>query len=269
MAESAPGASLARKIPAGPLGQLVDVPFNARTLWEAGVIQPTRPDTLARTLRELLRWGASPAAGVATGAITRGDEPAVIDEAGTLTFTELHKRSNALARGLAADGISEGDGVAVMCRNHRGFLDATLACSKLGAHALYLNTAFAAPQLAGVVENERPTALIYDEEFRELLCEALEAEGGDELKRYVAWADREDQDAPAQAVTGETPDPALEDLIASNDHSDVRPPDEEARFIILTSGTTGTPKGAQRSAPASLAPLAAMFSASRCEPRSG
>ena len=260
MAESAPGASLARKIPAGPLGQLVDVPFNARTLWEAGVIQPTRPDTLARTLRELLRWGASPAAGVATGAITRGDEPAVIDEAGTLTFTELHKRSNALARGLAADGISEGDGVAVMCRNHRGFLDATLACSKLGAHALYLNTAFAAPQLAGVVENERPTALIYDEEFRELLGEALEAEGGDELKRYVAWADCEDQDAPAQAVTGETPDPALEDLIASNDHSDVRPPDEEARFIILTSGTTGTPKGAQRSAPASLAPLAAMFS---------
>ena len=43
-----------------------------------------------------------------------------------------------------------------MCRNHRGFVEATLACSKLGANALYLNTAFAAPQLADVIEREEP-----------------------------------------------------------------------------------------------------------------
>ncbi len=255
-----PGASIARKIPAGPLGPLVDAPFNAKTLYEAGVIRATRPDRLAATLRELHRWGASPAAGIAAGAIARGDETAIVDEVGSLTFSEVDRRSNALARGLAADGISEGDGVAIMARNHRGFIDATLACAKVGAHALFLNTMFAAPQLAGVVENEKPKALIYDEEFRELLGEALEAEGGDELKRYVSWSDREDEDVPAQAATGEIPDIALEDLIASNDHSPVSPPEEEARFIILTSGTTGTPKGAQRSSPGSLAPLAAMFS---------
>jgi acyl-CoA synthetase (AMP-forming)/AMP-acid ligase II len=260
VAENAPGSSLARRIPAGPLGQLVDVPFNAKTLYEAGVIQFTRPDKVAQTLRELIRWGASPAAGVAIGAVSRGQAAALIDEAGSLTFTELDKRSNALARALSAEGIGEGDGVAIMCRNHRGFVDSTLACAKLGAQALYLNTAFAAPQLAGVVENERPTALIYDEEFRELLSEALEAEGGEELKRYVAWADRDDEEAPAQATTGETADTTIEDLIAETDHSPVDPPAEEARFIILTSGTTGTPKGAQRTAPASLAPLAAMFS---------
>jgi acyl-CoA synthetase (AMP-forming)/AMP-acid ligase II len=260
VAENAPGSSLARRIPAGPLGQLVDVPFNAKTLYEAGVIQFTRPDKVAQTLRELIRWGASPAAGVAIGAVSRGQAAALIDEAGSLTFTELDKRSNALARALSAEGIGEGDGVAIMCRNHRGFVDSTLACAKLGAQALYLNTAFAAPQLAGVVENERPTALIYDEEFRGLLSEALEAEGGEELKRYVAWADRDDEEAPAQATTGETADTTIEDLIAETDHSPVDPPAEEARFIILTSGTTGTPKGAQRTAPASLAPLAAMFS---------
>jgi acyl-CoA synthetase (AMP-forming)/AMP-acid ligase II len=260
LAEGVAGNSIVKRIPAGPLGQLVDVPFNAKTLYEAGVIQLERPDKAAHTLRELLRWGASPAAGAAIGAHTRGDATALIDEAGALSFTELHKRSNALARGLAGDGIGEGDGVAIMCRNHRGFIDATLACAKLGSQALYLNTAFAAPQLAGVVENERPTALIYDEEFRDLLSEALEAEGGEDLRRYVAWADRDEEDAPAQAVTGEPEDPTLEDLIAGSDQSEVEPPAEEARFIILTSGTTGTPKGAQRSAPASLAPLAAMFS---------
>ena len=59
-----------------------------------------------------------------------------------------------------------------MCRNHRGFIDATLAVSKLGAHGLYLNTAFSGPQLEGVMEREEPVALVYDEEFAELLSEA-------------------------------------------------------------------------------------------------
>ena len=52
-----------------------------------------------------------------------------------------------------------------MCRNHRGFVEATLACAKLGASALYLNTVFAGPQLAEVMEREAPKALVYDEEF--------------------------------------------------------------------------------------------------------
>ena len=56
-----------------------------------------------------------------------------------------------------------------MCRNHRGFIEATVACSKLGAGALYLNTAFAGPQIADVIEREDPVAVIYDEEFAELV----------------------------------------------------------------------------------------------------
>ena len=58
-----------------------------------------------------------------------------------------------------------------MCRNHRGFMDATVACSRLGAHALYLNTMFAAPQLADVVAREGAKAIVYDEEFAALLGE--------------------------------------------------------------------------------------------------
>ena len=259
IARHIPGTSAAKKIPAGPLGTLVDAPFNARTLYEAGVISFDRPHRVGKTLRELRRWGAGPAAGIVTGAIARGDETALVDEAGSLSFAELQARSNALAHALADEGLGPGDGVAIMCRNHRGFIDATLAVAKLGAHALYLNTAFAAPQLAGVVENEEPAAIIYDEEFRELLSEALEEDAAEGMKRFVAWAEGE-EDAPAQAATGDVPDTALEDLIASGDGGDLTPPNEGARFVILTSGTTGTPKGAQRSAPASLAPLAAMFS---------
>ncbi len=247
------------RVPVGPLGHLADAPFNAKTLYEAGVIRPARPDKIARAMIALRRWGASPAAGISAAAITLENETALIDEAGSLTFTELHKRSNALARGLREHGIRPGQGIAIMARNHRGFIDSTLACAKLGANALYMNTAFAAPQLADVVEREQPAALIYDQEFTELLSEAFEAGDDGGLQRFVAW--REDGEAPAQAATGGVDDQAaIEDLIAASDNSDLDPPDDSSRFVILTSGTTGTPKGAQRGQPDTLAPLAAMFS---------
>ncbi|HEX2435052.1 MAG TPA: AMP-binding protein, partial [Solirubrobacterales bacterium] len=138
IARRLPFGSLARRVSLGPLGTLDDAAFNLRVLVGAGVLGPQRPDHLARTLRELARWGASPAAGIATSAITDPDSAAVEDEAGSLTFSELHRRSNALTRGLRGAGVRPGDAVAIMCRNHRGFIDATLACSKLGADGLYM-----------------------------------------------------------------------------------------------------------------------------------
>jgi acyl-CoA synthetase (AMP-forming)/AMP-acid ligase II len=237
--------SLARKIKLGSLGTLPDVPFNLKTLYGAGVIRPGRPDKVARVLRELQRWGASPAAGIAGAAINLGDDVMIEDELGEITFGEVHRQSNALARALADDGIGEGDGVAIMARNHRGFILATLALSKLGANALYMNTAFSGPQLVDVVDREEPAAIIYDEEFAELLGEAKE-----DLRRYLSWTDDD----------GSTGDTRIGELIESADDGDLKPPGESSRFIILTSGTTGTPKGAQRGQPDTLSPLAAMFS---------
>ncbi len=244
-----PMSSLGHRVKLGKLGPLSEAPFNVRTLVRAGVIHPVRPDKLALMIRVLARWGASPAAGIAGAAINHPDEVMVDDEAGSLTFDEVHRRSNALARGLAAEGVREGDGVAIMCRNHRGFVEATLAVSKLGANGLYMNTAFAAPQLAGVVEREQPVALIYDGEFAGLLEQATEAGKEIGLRRFVSWA--------GDDGAGDTP---AEKLIESSDDGNLDPPDESSRFVILTSGTTGTPKGAQRSQPDTLGPLAAMFS---------
>ena len=102
-----------------------------------------RPDKALRIGTTFLRWGASPATGIATAAIHHPHEIAVIDERGSLSFERLHRRSNALARSFAAMGVGYGDGIGIMCRNHRGFLEATLAAAKLGASALYLNTMFA------------------------------------------------------------------------------------------------------------------------------
>jgi acyl-CoA synthetase (AMP-forming)/AMP-acid ligase II len=215
-----------------------------RTLLGTGMIRPTRPDRAVRSVRALRRWGPTPAAAYTGSAARYPDRSAIVDERGVLTFEEVQRRTNALARGLQKEGVREGDGVAIMCRNHRGFIEATVACSKLGANALYLNTAFAGPQIADVVQREDPSALIYDEEFAGLV------EGCVGRRCFVAWRDPD-----------ETPSaPLLEELIARESDGELEPPSEMGRVVILTSGTTGTPKGASRKQPESLDPAAALFS---------
>jgi len=216
----------------------------AKILAEAGVIRPMRPDRVLKVLQTMARWGRSPAAGTISLADRFPDETAIIDELGKLTFGKVHERSNALAHAFSDAGIVEGDGVAVMCRNHRGFMEATAAISKLGADALYLNTAFAAPQLTEVVGREKPKAIVYDEEFGELLSDAAKRR-----KRFIAWHDSDD-----------LPYPTIGELIAGGDPSDVVPPEREGRATILTSGTTGSPKGASRANPQSLEPVVSLLS---------
>ncbi|HEX3292826.1 MAG TPA: AMP-binding protein [Solirubrobacterales bacterium] len=224
---------------------LGDAAFELKVFSDVGLVRPVRPDKLARVAERYVRWGASPALGSAANALTVPDRTALIDEAGALTWAETHRRSNALARALRDQGIDEGDGVAIMCRNHRYFIEATMACSKLGALALYLNTAFSGPQLADVMEREGPGALIFDQEFTELLSEVS---GG--VRRYVAWEDEVD----------ESDETTVEELISSAHGEDLQAPKEQGRYVILTSGTTGTPKGAQRSQPEGLSALATLFS---------
>src|SRR4051794_6305748 len=215
------------------------------TLTRAGIVQPERPDHLWHTARALLRFGTTPAAGYTAASRNFPDEPAVIDELGALTFREVHERTNALAHALKAEGLNEGDNVAVMCRNHRGWIDAVVACSKIGANALFLNTAFSGPQLADVAKREKPKAVIYDHEFEEVLHDASRRR-----KRFIAWHEPDD---------GRLSDPLLDDLIDRGDPSDVTPPGRQGRAIILTSGTTGTPKGAERSMPKTIDPIAALL----------
>jgi acyl-CoA synthetase (AMP-forming)/AMP-acid ligase II len=215
-----------------------------KVLVDAGVVRPMRPDRAWGVLRTIQKWGRSPAAGSISLAERFPDEPMIVDEVGTLTFSEVHTRTNALAHALSDAGIVEGDGVGIMCRNHRGFVEATVAVSKLGANSLLLNTAFAGPELTDVVKREKPKGLVYDEEFSGLLSEA-----GRRRKRFVAWHDSERPD-----------DPTLDQLMGEGDPADVVPPDREGRAVILTSGTTGAPKGAARTNPESLDPAVSLLS---------
>jgi fatty-acyl-CoA synthase len=88
-------------------------------------------------------------------------------------------------------------------------------------------------------------AVIYDDEFSELV-----SEGAAGRLRFIAWHE------PGAAAS----EPVLEELIAASPDAELSAPAQTGRVVILTSGTTGTPKGAARAQPDTLEPAAALFS---------
>ncbi|MBS4754733.1 AMP-binding protein [Nocardioides sp. zg-ZUI104] len=209
-----------------------DAGTSLRILAESGIVRPYSPVVLAGLVKALKQWSTTPAGGFKTIALRAPDRTAIIDEHGSITYGELHERSNALAHGLRERGVRPGDGVALMCRNHRGFIEASIAISKLGADVLYLNTAFAGPQLADVLEREQPRVVVHDEEFTKLLSDApIE-------HRVLAWTDGEPSEDSLEGIVAAQ--------VAAGRTEDLRPPGHRGRTVILTSGTTGTPKGAPR-----------------------
>ena len=238
-------AADAVKDPAGTADQGKRLAQAAQVLVQSGVIGPMSPGDAAGALRTLLDRGMTPASGFTVSAIRYPDEPAIIDELGQLTFAEVHARSNALANAFREAGIGPDDGVAIMCRDHRGWVETTIALSKLGATALFFNTQFAGPQLAEVIEREQPAGIVYDAEFADVVGEAKT-----ELKRWVGWRDPDD----------DVSDPTLEELIEQGDDGEVDAPDKPGKLVLLTSGSTGTPKGASRSEPDPIDPIVALLS---------
>ena len=158
--------------------------------------------------------------------------PAVVDEGGTLTYKQVDDMSTALARGLKQRGITSGSVVGLLCRDHRGLILAMAACGKVGARFVLMNTGFAKPQFAQVCEQENVKAVLYDSEFSDLL-EALPAH----VARVLSWVD-EDVDHDRAAT--------IDDIIAANSTEPLPAPSTLGGSVILTSGTTGLPKGAPR-----------------------
>jgi len=244
-ARGGPGG-VPREVAEGP-----DLLFNARlgrralmALRGAGGLAPVPPSRLPAAARAL-RMGPGPAALVTLAAARHPERAAIADDGGEVSFAELERRGAAIATGLRRDfGVTSGVPVAVMCRNHSGFVEAMVAGSRLGADLLLLGTDFPAPQLAKVLERERPVAVVHDEEFGPLLEES--GYGG---ARIVAWHD------------GPLAEPSLDGLAAGAVGKLGRPA-ERSHLVILTSGTTGVPKSAPRSPElaALLGPVATIFS---------
>ena len=221
--------------------RLSDRIFEIGVLRRAGVVGSSGPARTMRVLRALAKGGTTPAAAIRIAAIKNPDEVFIVDPRGTLTFAEVDRRTDSIAASLQEAGMGEGDSLAILCRNHRGFLESMLAASKAGITSIFLNTMFSGPQLEEVVASERASAVIHDPEFADLL-EGLPA---DVVK--------------IRAIATDDGGPSLDRMIATGPSVPLPPDNKNARFIILTSGTTGTPKGARRSNPKGLGPIAGLL----------
>ncbi|HSO97327.1 MAG TPA: AMP-binding protein [Solirubrobacteraceae bacterium] len=229
------------------VGRAVHEAENVLILARRGLVSPMRPDKLARLAIAGARWRGSLATAILAGAIRHPDRRMLIDELGELTYAEVDAQSNAAAFALRGAGLRAGDRVGLMGRDHRGFVLGAFAVAKLGCDLLLLNTSFSARQLSEVCEREDVAAILYDEEFAGLIEDA-----GRERLRVLAWHETDEGDAPR--------DPLLSRLIEEGDASPLSPPSRTGHVTILTSGTTGTPKGASRtSTPATLDPAAALL----------
>jgi acyl-CoA synthetase (AMP-forming)/AMP-acid ligase II len=189
---------------------------------------------MPRALLAMVRWGPTLAGGLAGATARYPQAIAIADEEGDLTYRDLWTRSDALARGLQDGGIGPGRAVGILARNHRGFVMSVVAASKLGADLVFLNTGFAGPQLADVTAHESLAAILHDDEFAGIVRGSGVAHslGAGEMTELAA---RTTADAPA-------------------------PSRHAGRVVILTSGTTGRPKGATRSSAGGVGSLAALLS---------
>ncbi|OBB71833.1 acyl-CoA synthetase [Mycolicibacterium flavescens] len=211
---------------------MADVLGLVQTLWRAGLIAPLRPDKYLRMGAAMRRVGMTATVGFAAAAQRCPDRPGLVDERGTLTWKQIDDRCDAVATGLQALPGGTPKTVAVMCRNHRGFIESLVASNRIGADVLLLNTSFAGPAMAEVVDREGADVVIFDEEFAEIVDRAM-ADKPD-ATRILAWTD--------EATDGLT----LDQLIESNLGKRPAATERNSDIILLTSGTTGTPKGAKR-----------------------
>ncbi|MDT5139756.1 MAG: fatty-acyl-CoA synthase, partial [Mycobacterium sp.] len=215
-----------------------------RKIFEAGAFRIEPPQNYAAMATGIVKWGEF---GMlpALNAARSPDRAACIDEDGEFSFRELDEAAHAVANGLIEKGVKGGDGVAILARNTRWFLIAYFGAARVGARIILLNSEFSGPQVKEVSEREGAKLIIYDDEYCKVVSKA-----DPELGKLRALGTNPDGDEDSGSE-----DETLADLVERSSKDPAPKASKHASIIILTSGTTGTPKGANRSTPPTLAPV--------------
>jgi acyl-CoA synthetase (AMP-forming)/AMP-acid ligase II len=200
----------------------------ARALWASGLlgVAAHRPDRVARVLARLRRYRLGPAVGPMIGSQLYPDETALVDDEGRLTFAELDRLCDAVGVRLGEAGLDPGDRLGLLARNSRAFYAVMVGAARAGVDVAYLNTGATADQVRDVVAAEGIAALVCDGEFAERAPDAVPR-------------------LDTVALVGAPLPPGRPESGGRASH-----------HVILTSGTTGRPRGVSRSSAGADAALA-------------
>lgn len=208
-----------------------------RMFVRSGMARPGPPLRVLRQLDALRRWGTLLGGTLVSTAARDPGRIAIIDDEGELTYGEVDARTDRLAAALGRFGAAPR--VAVLCRNHRGMVETLVAASKRGSDLVLLNTGMSTGQLVDVVREHEVDVVVADAEFADFLKAVPEG---------------------VHAVAAGGPGSELEELIASAPAGKAEPPARPGRTIVLSSGTTGRPKGADRRSRPGLSPMVSILS---------
>ncbi|OBB68570.1 AMP-binding protein [Mycobacterium sp. 852014-50255_SCH5639931] len=190
----------------------------ARALVRSRLLAPPSPLAALRLIRAARRGGTNPYTLLAVTAIRWPNRAAIVDDDGVWDYRQLQSATESLARRLSREGVGPGDAVGIMCRNGRGFIAGVFGAALVGADVVLVNTDFRSDALASAMSGHRITTMVADAEFGE---RALAADGSVVVIDPATITAQEGEPRPDVATPG--------------------------RIILLTSGTTGTPKGVPRS----------------------
>jgi len=160
----------------------------------------------------------------------RGDEPAVVDERRSTSWRELDDRVERLVHALRGRGLGVGDRIVAILGNQAELVELSLACALGGWVLVPLNWHGVAREVAYVLQDATPAAVVADERFAAVMVAALAA-AETQVGVRIWVGDR---------VVGDGE--SWEDVVASADPGGIGDATKGGP-MFYTSGTTGNPKG--------------------------
>ncbi|MGO2111653.1 MAG: AMP-binding protein, partial [Pseudoclavibacter sp.] len=161
------------------------------------------------------------------------ERDAVVTRSRTLSYRELAAEAGALSERLRLAGLGAGDSVMIAMHNRPEYLVGLYACLASGIAPVLVNFRFRAPELAELIDDSRPSAMLFPSSLASVMVDAAGL-AGENAPGLLVCVDDGDGETPAATVP-------YAEIAAAGGSLPASPP-EGGELRIYTGGTTGRPK---------------------------